>query len=63
MKETTASTFVEITCECPYCEAYLDIFDNDHVKDSLDGLRSEKCDLEITCNECSETFIVTDICY
>ena len=31
MKTTTANLFIEVNCKCPYCDAYLDIFDLEDV--------------------------------
>ena len=62
MKTTTADTHIEVLCNCPNCDAYLDIFDEYGVKESMGyEPRSENCDLEINCSECKETFLVTDI--
>ena len=62
MKEVRANTFVEVTCSCPHCDAFLDILDNDQVRESLGSdHRAEDCDIEITCSECNQEFIVTDI--
>ena len=64
MKSTDAKTFIEVVCNCPNCNAYLDIFDENGVKESMGyEPRSEGCDLEIKCSECEEPFIVTDIFY
>lgn len=65
LKTTVANTHIEVTCDCPYCNAYLDIFDRDSVRESFvdNDLTAENCDIEITCPKCKEIFIVTDIFY
>lgn len=60
MKETTAQTFLEVVCTCPYCGAIEDILKD--VKEVLEyDHRASNIDKEIKCSECSEIFIVTDI--
>lgn len=62
MKKVNASLFIEVLCNCPHCGAIDDIFDLDRTKDVLgQDYRAENCDLEITCSECSETYIVENI--
>lgn len=63
MKETTATASLEIHCSCPYCEAFLDI--RDEVIENLTNgeLSAEGIEQEVTCTECDETFIITDIYY
>ena len=64
MKTVEAQTYVEVTCSCPECNAYLDIFDLGQTKEVMGyDLRAEKCDMEITCPECGKQFIVSDIHY
>jgi len=64
LKTTDANTFIEVLCNCPYCNAYLDIFDEHGVKESMGyEPRSENCNLEVDCSECGEKFLVTDIFY
>lgn len=62
MKEVRASTFIEVLCQCPNCGYGLDIFEKDNVKESLEeDHRASNCNIEITCEDCNETFLVTDI--
>ena len=63
-KSTSASTHLDITVECPYCDNYQ--FVTEDLKEELGyDLRSENVDREITCDnsECQKNFIVTDIQY
>jgi hypothetical protein len=60
MKEVKASTFIEVLCTCPNCGYGLDIFDE--VKDHMEeDHRASGIDVHVTCEDCNETFIVTDI--
>jgi uncharacterized protein YbaR (Trm112 family) len=62
MRETRANLYIEVLCNCPNCGYGLDVFDNDSIKESLDDdHRASGCDVEITCEDCNETFLVTDI--
>jgi uncharacterized Zn finger protein len=62
MKTTEAQTTLEINCNCPYCDAYLDI--TDESKEYLDEtLRTENDEIEIRCEECNDIFIVDKITY
>lgn len=66
MKSTTAQTLIEILCICPNCGDGLDILYEDNVREELtrqDEFSSSNCNLEITCSECKEVFLVTDIYY
>ncbi|SFC81601.1 hypothetical protein SAMN05421780_11074 [Flexibacter flexilis DSM 6793] len=60
MKSTTANTSVEVMCNCPICDSYVDILPQ--VSEILgDDHRAENCDKQVTCPDCNEDFIVTDI--
>jgi hypothetical protein len=62
MKKVDANCHIEVLCNCPYCDAYEDIFDNDNVKESMgNDHRAENCELEVSCSECGKTFIVENI--
>jgi uncharacterized Zn finger protein len=62
MKECKAQTTLEVNCDCPHCDEWLDI--TDEAREYLDEtLRAEEIELQITCEECGEVFIVTDITY
>jgi uncharacterized protein with PIN domain len=65
MRTTTAMTFIEINCECPNCNSYIDILGEDMVRESLpySEFNVSNCDVEITCKDCGVPFIVTDIFY
>lgn len=64
MKSTEAQTNVEVICDCPYCDAHLDIFELGNTQAVLSGeLRAHNIDLEITCPECQNTFRVDSIHY
>lgn len=61
-KETTAQFSCEVLCDCPHCGEILDILD-----DVGELLRSdhtaEGIEVEITCSNCQEDFIVTEVCF
>lgn len=63
MKETDACTSLSIDVTCPYCGHYQDRLDDltDHLEH--DELSAEKCEAELDCEECGETFLVTRIWY
>ncbi len=65
MKEVTAQTNLEVMCSCPYCNAFLDILDNDEIRESLsdNDFSAEDCNVEVSCSECDQKFLVTDIFY
>jgi len=64
MKSTSASLHIQVNCKCPNCDAYLDVFDLEDVKYSLDETHNaQDCNLEIECEECLEKFIITDITF
>lgn len=62
-KETTAQTSLEVMVVCPYCDAFDDILDEAREVFDYGELSSNNCDLEITCSECKERYIVTRINY
>ena len=62
MKKTRAQLYIEILCDCPNCDESLDVFHNETVKESLqEDHRAYNCDVEIICENCKETFLLTDI--
>jgi|GEM_PF-3062612 len=64
MKTTTAKTSLEVLCKCPNCDYYLDISDDESVREQFTRtgeLWATDCGIEIKCEECQETFTVTDI--
>ena len=64
MKSTDAQTYVEVKCCCPYCDKSLDIFDKGRTREVMGSdLRAEKCELEITCPDCNNVFVVNRIYY
>lgn len=61
IKETTATTSLEIYVTCPYCGDYQDRC-QDLTEHLCDGeLRTEECEAELKCKECGERFIVVAI--
>ena len=62
MKKVDATTHIEVVTNCPYCNAFEDVFDD--VKESMGyEPRADNCDVEATCSECQEVFIVTNVEY
>lgn len=62
-KQITATTSLDINCSCPYCNSFLDIRD-EAIENLCNGeLSAENIEQEITCKDCGEIFIVTDIYY
>lgn len=62
MKKVDANCWIEVVCACPYCGAFEDVIDNDHIKEAMgDGHRADNCDVEVTCSECKKDFIVENI--
>lgn len=57
-----AYSYLEVRTNCPYCLAYLDVFEAmiEHLDECLSA---ENCDEEITCESCKEVFIITDVNY
>lgn len=63
LKTTQAYTSLEINVNCPYCDNYFDIRD-EAIENLCNGeLSIENIEQEITCPDCKEDFIVTDIFY
>lgn len=63
IKETTASTSLEIWVTCPYCGDYQNRC-GDLTEHLCNGeLRADECDAELICEneECGKRFIVTAI--
>ena len=65
MKKITASVWIKVTCKCPNCDAFLDLFEMEDVQLALNIVANipPDCNLEIECTECLEKFIVTDILF
>lgn len=65
IKETTATTFLEIMVKCPYCGFHQERLDD--LREHLDcgEIRATDCQAELRCEnkECDKIFIVTDIKY
>lgn len=62
MKTTRAQLSIEILCQCPNCNYDLDLFDEHRVRESLeDDHRASNCNIEIECENCNETFLLTDV--
>lgn len=66
-----ASWSIEIYCDCPYCNEYIDLLDSragnndDGMLTSLlcEEISHEPLKLECRCPECGESFIVNNIVY
>lgn len=64
MKKVVAITSLEVNCNCPNCGNWMNILQEDSVRESLGrDLSAENCNIEITCDECEKDFLVTDIEY
>jgi len=60
MERVRANCFVEVLCICPRCGYGLDLLDN--VRECMDDdHRASNINVEVTCGECKETFLVTDV--
>jgi len=60
MKETRANCYVEVLCTCPNCGYGLDVLED--VREVMDDdHRASGIDVEVTCEDCNETFLVTDV--
>lgn len=62
MKTANATTFIEICVTCPHCGAHDDKFDELHEHLSNEP-RASGINVEVTCSECKENYIVEDINY
>lgn len=64
MNKITAFTTLEVCVNCPHCDCYQDIYNDEDVKYELGySLRTESCDITITCEKCNQTFVVSQIAY
>ena len=62
MESVRAKFFVEVSSQCPYCDALDEILSN--VSEVMNNdHRASNIDVEITCSECKNIYIVTDIDY
>lgn len=63
MKTTTAQSYLEILCHCPYCDYVNDVLED--VRESLPWgeLSSDNMDIEKKCDECQKTFLITEVFY
>lgn len=64
MKKSIANVFLEIISICPNCGFGMAIENDDYVIEEMirsGELSSSNCDIEINCDGCNETFLVTDI--
>lgn len=60
MKEVRANCYVEILCTCPNCGYGLDVLDD--VREVMgDDHRAIGIDIEVKCEDCKETFLITDV--
>ena len=61
-KKVDASFHCEVMCNCPNCDAYIDI--RDDVSEHLDKYnQAMNIDIEIECTECREYFIVENVTF
>ena len=65
LKTTYAQTRITATCTCPYCDEYQwDIKDKLTESDYPDIRYDEwEIEVEITCDDCWETFVINELCY
>ena len=72
MKQAEAQINVQINMECPHCEAYLDLYNNDEFPNiNEEGYLNEKLLGEtfgcknwneiVTCPECKKEFEITNV--
>lgn len=69
MKTTTATTHVTVNAYCPSCEHLMNIFCHgsatyDAVRETFNinnEMRSDDCEIQVECERCKETFLVTSI--
>ncbi len=64
MQTACAKTSLEIWVTCPYCKDYQDR--SETLIEHLEGtsqLRLESCEIEINCEYCNRTFLITSIDY
>jgi hypothetical protein len=60
MEKVNANCNVEVFCNCPYCGAFEDVFED--VRESMDDdHRAENIDVEVECSECGNAFIVDNV--
>lgn len=61
-KRTTAETTLEVTVECPYCEECFDCLED--VREELgNDLQAKGIDVEVTCPECKQEFVITEVTF
>lgn len=63
MKETTAQSYLEILCHCPYCDFVNDVLEDVREVLPWGELSADKLEVEKKCEECNQTFIITDVFY
>lgn len=63
IKEVSAEVYLTVDVDCPYCDASLDIRSDIGEAWLPNRLDIPKCEIEITCKECKEEFLVTRVDY
>ena len=60
MKEVRAQCLMEVLCVCPNCGYGLDVIDE--VGEFMNYYhRARGIEVEVTCEDCNEIFLVTDV--
>ncbi len=67
-KSTNGYFTVKLTCDCPYCSAYQDVWntvcaDDDTVGVFKNGFSVSNCEIFINCDRCKKTFRITSTSY
>lgn len=63
-KKTAEATFwVKLTCDCPHCTAYLDLWDIVDPDELPNPCITDDTDIIVNCPECEESFTVTRVTY
>lgn len=73
MEKVEASLDIEVNCECPYCEEYLNLLDYQKFEDlnedgylqrkvlKKDGYGNSNLSEEIKCPACEKEFLLTSV--
>lgn len=62
-KTAEAQFWVTLNCDCPHCNAFLDLWKIVAHEDLPDAATSEETDILVNCPECEEVFTVTQVTY
>lgn len=63
LKTTRATTHLEIWLDCPHCNSYQNRFDELREHFDTGEIRTEVCEVELVCEDCGLSFVVTGIDY